>query len=115
MILILILIIILASAAPPAAAKPGWADKADSADAAGHLFTCEGQGAVEEDALATAQGICNDKICKVCGVEVESVTETRETLTGVDLLRKVVERCRRVRRNDTRLRAKSRGRSSSRH
>lgn len=88
-------------------AAPGWAQKPDSADAAGHVFTCEGQGATEEDALASASGICNDKICKVCGVEVESVTETRETLTGVDLSRKVVERCRRVRKSDTKLRAKS--------
>ncbi|MGZ6142297.1 MAG: hypothetical protein ACXWLM_03110 [Myxococcales bacterium] len=88
-------------------ARPGWADKPDAADTSGHVFTCEGQGATEEDALATAQGICNDKICKVCGVEVESVTETRETLTGVDLSRKVVERCRRVRTRDTRVRAKS--------
>jgi hypothetical protein len=40
-------------------------------------------------------------------VEVESITETRETLTGVDLVRKVVERCRRVRRAETKLRAKS--------
>jgi len=104
----LILIIIIATAAAgPAAARPGWADRPDTADSGGHLFTCEGQGASEEDALATAQGICNDKICKVCGVEVESVTETRETLTGVDLLRKVVERCRRVRRAETKLRAKS--------
>ena len=86
---------------------PSWATKPDTADANGHVFTCEGQGNNEEDALAAAQGICNDKICKVCGVEVESITETRETLTGVDLQRKVVERCRRVRRAETKLRAKS--------
>ena len=30
-------------------------------------------GRSEEEALAAAQGLCNDKICKVCGVEVESV------------------------------------------
>lgn len=86
---------------------PTWAQRPDTADQSGHVFSCEGQGASEDDALAAAQGICNDKICKVCGVEVESVTETRETLTGVDLQRKVVERCRRVRRAETRLRAKS--------
>ncbi|HUJ24386.1 MAG TPA: hypothetical protein VLW85_00095 [Myxococcales bacterium] len=86
---------------------PVWAQRADTADASGHVFTCEGQGSSEDDALAAAQGICNDKICKVCGVEVESITETRETLTGVDLQRKVVERCRRVRKADTKLRAKS--------
>jgi hypothetical protein len=91
----------------PASAAPSWATKPDSADSSGHIFTCEGQGATEEDALAAAQGICNDKICKVCGVEVESIVETKETLTGVDFQRKIVERCRRVRKADTKLRAKS--------
>ena len=93
--------------AAPAFGKPGWAGKPDRADEKGHVFVCEGQGANEEDAAAAAQGICNDKICKVCGVEVESIVETRETLTGVDLQRKVVERCRRVRKSETKVRSKS--------
>jgi hypothetical protein len=90
-----------------AEAAPGWAKAADAADAQGHTFICEGQGKSEEDALSAAHGICNDKICKVCGVEVESVTETKETLTGVDFQRKVIERCRRVRTGDAKVLYKS--------
>lgn len=93
--------------APPALAGPKWASDPDRSDNRGHVFTCQGEGKSEEDALATALGICNDKICKVCGVEVESITETKETLTGVDLQRKVVERCKRVRRGETVPRYKS--------
>ncbi|MBS2025187.1 MAG: hypothetical protein JST92_22535, partial [Deltaproteobacteria bacterium] len=85
----------------PAFAGPRWANDADKADDSGHTFTCQGEGKSDEDALAAALGICEDKICKVCGVEVESVVETKETLTGVDLQRKVVERCRRVKRGAT--------------
>ena len=91
----------------PALGRPKWADKPDSQDERGHTFICEGQGATEEDAFAAAQGICNDKICKLCGVEIESVVETRETLTGVDLSRKVVERCRRVRKSETKVKSKA--------
>ena len=94
-------------AAAAANAAPGWASKPDTADEAGHTFICSGQGKTEEEAYAAAQGICNDKICKVCGVEVESVTETKETLTGVDFQRKVIERCRRVRSADTQVLFKS--------
>src|SRR4051794_14194673 len=90
-----------------ARAAPGWAGKSDSADERGHTFVCSGEGKSEADALAAALGICNDKICKVCGVEVESTVTTKETLQGVDLQRKVVERCRRVRKADPVLKSKS--------
>jgi len=103
----LTLLFALVCAARTAQAKPGWADKGDSQSEAGHGFVCEGEGKNEEDALAAAQAICNDKICKVCGVEVESVTTTSETLKGVDLQRKVIERCRRVRKSETQVKRKS--------
>jgi len=88
-------------------AAPGWASKADAADERGHTFVCTGEGKTEADALQSALGICNDKICKVCGVEIESTVTTNETLKGVDLQRKVVERCRRVRKADPVLKSKS--------
>ncbi len=91
----------------PVVAAPRWAAEPDRLDGTSHVFTCQGEGKSEDDALAAALGICNDKICKVCGVEVESVVETKETLTGVDLQRKVIERCHRVRRADTQPRFKS--------
>ena len=91
----------------PAAARPGWAGNPDTATDQGHSFVCEGQGKTEEDALSAAHGICNDKICKLCGVEVTSIVETKETLTGVDFQRKVVEQCHRVRRAETQVKRKS--------
>ncbi len=90
-----------------ARAKPGWADAADRNNEQGHTFTCEGQGASDTEAIAVAKALCNDKICKVCGVEVESIVETRETLKGIDMQRKVIERCRRVRKHETKVRYKS--------
>ncbi len=90
-----------------ARAAPGWSNRPDAADERGHSFICAGEGKSEDDALATALGICNDKICKVCGVEVESTVVTKETLQGVDLVRKVVERCRRVRKSELQIKSKS--------
>jgi len=86
--------------AHPAFAQPGWAKQPDSADKSGHTFVCEGAGPNETEALAAAFGVCNDKICKVCGVEVESVLKTKETLSGIGMERQVTERCRRVRKHD---------------
>jgi hypothetical protein len=86
---------------------PGWARRGDAATAEGNRFICEGQGDTEDGALAAARAICDDKICKLCGVEVESIVQTSETLTGVEMERKVVERCRRVRQGDTEAQRKS--------
>jgi hypothetical protein len=91
----------------PALAAPSWAGKSDSSDEKGSLFVCSGEGKNEQDALDSSLALCNDKICKLCGVEVESTTTTNETLKGVDLQRKVVERCRRVRKAEPQLRSKS--------
>lgn len=68
---------------------------ADRSDDSGSHFVCEGQGPDKEQALATAHGVCTDKVCRVCGVEVESVVQSTETLQGVSMQRKVVEQSRR--------------------
>ena len=67
------------------AAGPSWARDPDKSSDAGHTFTCQGEGQTEAEALETAHAICNDKICKLCGVEIESVVQTTETLTGVEM------------------------------
>lgn len=82
-------------------AKPSWANASDKAEERGHTFICEGLGRNEDDAVAAALGVCNDKVCRVCGVEVVSTLQTKETLKSVDVERVVTERCRRVRRRDT--------------
>ena len=91
----------------PVLAAPSWANKSDSSDERGNLFVCSGEGKSEQDALDSALALCSDKICKLCGVEVESTVTTNETLKGVDLQRKVVERCHRVRKAEPQLRSKS--------
>jgi hypothetical protein len=90
-----------------ASTAPEWAVDGDRTDSEGSVFACEGDGPSEDAALATAQGICNDKVCKICGVEVESVVQTTETLKGVEMQRKVVERCRRFRKGEPRVLHKS--------
>ncbi|MEO8183522.1 MAG: hypothetical protein ABI895_32210 [Deltaproteobacteria bacterium] len=84
--------------AGPGSGGPGWIASGDRADAHGSTFVCQGEGSTEEEALTTARGICNDKVCRLCGVEVESVVQTTETLKGVSMQRKVVERCRQFRK-----------------
>lgn len=97
------------AATRPASAGPGpaWAQAGDRSTADGNLFVCQGDGPTEEAALAAAQAICNDKVCKLCGVEVESVVQTTETLKGVSMQRKVVERCRRFRKGEPKVRQKT--------
>jgi hypothetical protein len=97
------------AAAKPVAATggPAWAQVGDQSNAEGSLFICQGEGPTEEAALAAAHAICNDKVCKLCGVEVESVVQTTETLKGVSMQRKVVERCRRFRKGEPKVRQKS--------
>ena len=34
---------------------------------------CQGEGRTDDAALTAAYGICNDEVCRLCGVEVESV------------------------------------------
>jgi hypothetical protein len=99
--------LVLAAGTPPAQAKPSWASAPDTRDDSGSTFVCEGSGPGEAEAFAAAQGVCNDKICRVCGVEIVSTVETQETLKGIDVQRKVVERCRRVRKGETKVRYKS--------
>lgn len=76
---------------------PGWARDGDAREGKAHLFVCQGQGKIEADALQSAAALCDDKICKLCGVQIESTVQTDESLTGVELKRQVVEKCRMIR------------------
>ncbi|MBN1962520.1 MAG: hypothetical protein JW841_16425 [Deltaproteobacteria bacterium] len=94
------------TAKAPAANAPAWALEGDQKTNTGSYFICEGQGPNEDQALRAAQGICSAKICELCGVEVKSTVETRETLEQVNVERKVVETCRRVRKSEDEIRYK---------
>ena len=83
---------------------PSWARAGDRSDDSGHFFVCEGTGATKIEAEAGARSLCSSKICNLCGVEIQSVVETSETLETVEVQRKVVERCRRVRKSEEQVR-----------
>lgn len=100
-------LVIIALAAASAEAKPTWADQGDVVENSGHRLICEGSGASEELATTTAIANCNDKVCRICGVEVEATVETKETLKGIDVQRRIFERCRRVRKHELLPRYKS--------
>ncbi|MEO1332682.1 MAG: hypothetical protein AAFV32_04115 [Myxococcota bacterium] len=80
---------------------PDWAQDGDRQSGDGYVFNCQGEGQSQDEAIRSATAICNDKICKLCGVVVESIVRTDETLDGVSMQRTVVERCQRVRTEDT--------------
>lgn len=88
---------------------PAWARAGDQKSADGSLFVCEGSGADEQQAVDAARALCSAKICELCGVEVKSTVETRETLQQVEVERKVVETCRRVRKSDEEIRYRQAG------
>lgn len=79
---------------------PSWARAGDSKSREGSLFVCEGEGPDEQQAVDAARALCSAKICALCGVEVKATLETRETLQQVEVERKVVETCRRVRKSE---------------
>ncbi len=82
---------------PQATTVAAWARTGDRETDKSFRFVCHGEGRDPGEATTTARAFCEDKICKLCGVEVESIVQSRETLSGVELSREVVERCRRVR------------------
>ncbi|HEX5657199.1 MAG TPA: hypothetical protein VFX59_08385 [Polyangiales bacterium] len=97
------------AAGPVSAEAPSWARVGDEKTGDGTLFVCEGEGADEQQATDAARAICSGKICELCGVEVKSSIETHETLDKVEVERKVVETCRRVRKGDEEIRYRQAG------
>ena len=85
---------------------PAWATEPDRTEHGGNVFTCEAAGATEEEAFNAAKQLCSDKLCKLCGVKIDSRVEVKETLKGVDMQRKVVERCTRARTREMEIRYK---------
>jgi hypothetical protein len=94
---------------PVSADAPSWARAGDEKTEEGSLFVCEGEGPDESQAIEAARALCSAKICELCGVEVKSTVETRETLEKVDVERKVVETCRRVRKSEEQVRYRQAG------
>ncbi|MET0286538.1 MAG: hypothetical protein ABW352_18795 [Polyangiales bacterium] len=94
---------------PVSADAPSWARVGDSRDDDGALFVCEGAGPDEAQAIEAARALCSAKICELCGVEVKSTVETKENLQTVEVERKVVETCRRVRKSEEQIRYRQAG------
>jgi hypothetical protein len=97
------------NAGPVPADAPSWARAGDRKSGDGSLFVCEGVGADEQQATEAARAICSAKICELCGVEVKATVETKETLEKVEVERKVVETCRRVRKSEEQIRYRQAG------
>jgi len=83
---------------------PAWATEPDRTEHGGNVFSCEAAGVSEEEAFTAAKQLCSDKLCKLCGVKIESRVEVKETFKGVDMQRKVVERCTRARTRELEIR-----------
>jgi hypothetical protein len=94
---------------PVSADAPSWARAGDRKSDDGSLFVCEGEGPDEQQATEAARALCSAKICELCGVEVKSTVETKETLDKVEVERKVVETCRRVRKSGEQIRYRQAG------
>jgi hypothetical protein len=94
---------------PVSSDAPSWAEDGDSADDDGALFVCQGEGPDEAQAMDAARALCTAKICARCGVEVKATVETHETLEKVEVERKVVETCRRVRKSEDEIRYRQAG------
>lgn len=88
-------------------AAPGWAHAGDQELDDSYQLVCEGQGNNPDEAMDAARAACEDRICRLCGVQIESVLETLETLDGMEMERRVVERCRRARTADLTVRRQS--------
>jgi hypothetical protein len=88
---------------------PSWARSGDQQTDEGSLFVCEGEGLDEAQAIEAARALCSARICALCGVEVKATTETLETLDKVEVERKVVETCRRVRKSEEDVRYRQSG------
>jgi len=83
--------------APRDLRAPAWARATGERDGAATRFTCEGRGPSEASALVAASVDCDDQLCRACGVSIEAVLESEETLEGQSVRRRVVERCRMTR------------------
>ncbi len=86
---------------------PPWAQSGDTSNEAGFSFVCHGRSDDEAKAQALAQARCNEKLCRLFGVQITARTSVRENLEGISAESEVTEQCERVRVSGRETRNKS--------
>lgn len=82
---------------PAGIAKPAWAQKGDQINESGYEFVCYGLAEDEKKARLMAHARCNEKLCRVFGVQITAKSQVTETLDGVEAESQVTEQCADVR------------------
>src|SRR5690606_31551191 len=77
--------------------RPAWAEKGDRSDAAGFEFVCSGIAENPKAAQAVAQARCNEKLCRLFGVQITAKSKVTEDLDGISAQNEVTEQCAEVR------------------
>jgi hypothetical protein len=82
---------------PADVAQPPWAKHGDQTTDSGFEFVCHGLAKDEKTARALAQARCNEKLCRMFGVQISAKTKVVENLQGVTAESEVSEQCANVR------------------
>lgn len=82
---------------PAGVDAPVWARQGDAETADGFTFVCHGAAVDESKAKALAQARCNEKLCRIFGVQISAKTKVREDLNGISAESEVSEQCESVR------------------
>jgi len=76
---------------------PDWAAAGDSESDAGFTFVCQARAEDEETAEALARARCNEKLCRLFGVQITARTTVKENLQELTAESEVTEQCADVR------------------
>jgi hypothetical protein len=82
---------------PADVSRPPWAKTGDRTSDTGFEFVCHGLAKDEKTARALAQARCNEKLCRLFGVQISAKTKVVENLDGVTAESEVSEQCANVR------------------
>lgn len=85
------------AALPKGVVPPAWARAGDRVTDVGFEFVCSGMAKDDKTARAVAQARCNEKLCRLFGVQITSKSTVTETLDGVQAQSEVSEQCASVR------------------
>ena len=82
---------------PPGVEAPPWARQGDIENDEGFTFVCHGSANDENKAKALAAARCNEKLCRIFGVQITAKSRVKEDLEGVTAESEVTEQCESVR------------------
>lgn len=85
------------AALPTGVVPPSWARGGDRVTDVGFEFVCSGTAKDDKTARAVARARCNEKLCRLFGVQITAKSTVTETLEGVQAQSEVSEQCASVR------------------